>query len=218
MKKQTLSEEFRRMQKLAGIIQEGMFVNNDGELQNLEIPKGEKKFKTYLNEIKVSTPGINIDNLLWTSELYEFFKNDQDIFKDSKINIIIKQNINKIIDGIWEDYTAIYQQYDIEEFNEGNILDYPKTKKDLLDPNKQTGGVQDAEYFMIGVFLFPYILKHLKQNGWEHAITDDWIDATFSKDGKEVDIFNYITPFEDQDTDPRENLYEKFIDYMEENY
>jgi hypothetical protein len=184
-----MNKEFKRMMKLAG-----------------------------LTEIKISTPGINIDNLFWTSELYKFFKNDQDIFKDSKIDTVIKQNLSKIIDDIWEDYTAIYQQYDIEDFNEGGISDYPKTKKDLLDPNKQTGGVQDAEYFMIGVFLFPYILKHLKQNGWEHAITDDWIDATFSKDGKEVDIFDYITPFEDQDTSPRESLYEKFIDYIEENY
>jgi hypothetical protein len=179
-----MNKEFKRMMKLAG-----------------------------LTEIKISTPGINIDNLSWISELYKFFKNDQDIFKDSKIDTVIKQNLSKIIDDIWEDYTAIYQQFDIEEFNEGDISDYPKTKKDLLDPNKQTGGVQDAEYFMIGVFLFPYILKHLKQNGWEHIG-----DPEFSKDGKEVDIFDYITPFEDQDTSPRENLYEKFVDYMEENY
>jgi hypothetical protein len=179
-----MNKEFKRMMKLAG-----------------------------LTEIKISTPGINIDNLLWTSELYKFFKNDQDIFKDSKIDTVIRQNLNKIIDDIWEDYTAIYQQYDIEEFNEDNISDYPKTKKDLLDPNKQTGGVEDAEYFTIGVFLFPYILKHLKQNGWEHIG-----DPEFSKDGKEVDIFDYITPFENQDTSPREILYEKFVDYMEENY
>jgi hypothetical protein len=166
-----------------------------------------------LNEIQVTTPGINIDNLFWTSELYNFFKNNQGIFKDSKIDTIIRQNLNKIIDNIWEKYTEIYQEYEIEEFNNGEILDYPKTKKDLLDPDKQTGGVEDTEYFIVSEFLFPYILKHLKQNGWEYID-----DTEFSKNEEEVDIFDYITPFMDQDTDPRENLYEKFIDYIEENY
>ena len=97
-----MSKEFKRMQELAG-----------------------------LTEIKVSTPGANIDNLLWTSELYEFFKNDQDIFKDSKIDTVIRQNLNKIIDDIWEDYTAIYQQYDIEDFNEGGISYWKATQNNI---------------------------------------------------------------------------------------
>jgi hypothetical protein len=178
----------------------------------------DKEFKRMmelagLTEIKVTTPGINIDNLFWTSELYNFFKNNQGIFKDSKIDTIIRQNLNKIIDNIWEKYTEIYQEYEIEEFNNGEILDYPKTKKDLLDPDKQTGGVGDTEYFIVSEFLFPYILKHLKQNGWKYID-----DTEFSKNEEEVDIFDYITPFMDQDTDPRENLYIKFIDYIEKNY
>jgi len=175
--------------------------------------------KEVLTEITVNQPGRNIKDSYWVNELYEFFKNDQDIFKNSKIDIIIKQNFYNIINLIWDNYTELYQNYDIEEFNNNEIKDYPKTKLDLLDPDKQTGYTLDTEYFTVSEFLFPYILKHLKQNGWEPVITDDWIDdAEFSKDGKEVNIFDYIKPFEDQDTDPRENLYEKFVDYIEDNY
>jgi hypothetical protein len=44
-------------------------------------------------------------------------------------------------------------------------------------------------------------------------MASEYIDDTeFSKNEEEVDIFDYITPFMDQDTDPRENLYIKFID------
>ena len=111
-----------------------------------------------------------------------------------------------------------YQEYEIEDYNNGYITDYPKTRDDLFNPNKQTGGSSDVEYFEASEFLFPYILKHLKENGWELNVDDDWIDAEFSKDGREVNIFDYIKPLEDQDTSPRENLYEKFVDYIEDNY
>ena len=165
-----------------------------------------------LTEIKVNQPN-NFDNLFWTKELYDFFKNDQNIFKNSGINSIIRSNVNKILDDTWKRYLDIYQEYDIEDYNSGDLTDYPKTKTDLLNPDKQTGGSNDIEYFEISEFLFPYILKHLKQNGWEHVEGD-----VFSKDGREEEIFDYIEPFVDQDTDPRDALYERFVDYIEENY
>ena len=165
-----------------------------------------------LNEIKVNQPN-NFDNLYWTKELYDFFKNDQGIFKNSGIDSIIKSNINKILDNIWKRYLDIYQEYEIEDYDNGELTDYPKTKKDLFNPNKQTGGSDDAEYFGASEFLFPYILKHLKENGWEHVEYAD-----FSKDGREEDIFFYIKPFTDQDTDPREGLGDRFENYIEENY
>jgi hypothetical protein len=175
------------------------------------------KLTDLLKEIKVKKSGDHRD-LFWANSLYEFFKNDQDIFKNSQIDNIIKQDIYKIVDLIWDSYAEYSQEYDIEEFNNGDITDYPKTKQDMFNPKKQTARSSDTEYFEVGEFLLPYILKHLKENGWEPVITDDWIDAEFSKDGKEVNIFDYIKPFEDQDTSPRENLYEKFVDYIEDNY
>lgn len=184
-----MNSEFKRMMELAGLL-----------------------------EIRINKPTSAIDKFFWLPDLYNFFKNDQDIFKNSGIDSIIKINLNKIIDNIWDRYQDVYQEYEEEEYNDGDITDYPKTRDDLLDPNKHTGGVQDAEYFEASKFLFPYILKHLKENGWEQVNNDTWIDAGFSKDGKEVDIFDYIKPFAAQDTSPRENLYEKFVDYIEDNY
>lgn len=170
------------------------------------------KLTDLLKEIKVKKSGDHRD-LFWANSLYEFFKNDQDIFKNSKIDIIIKQNIYKIVDLIWDRYVELYQNYDIEEFNNGDITDYPKTKQDIFNPDKQTGGLSDTEYFEVGEFLFPYILKHLKENGWEHTG-----DTDFSKDGREVDILRYVKPFDLQDTSPAENLYSNFIYYIEDNY
>jgi hypothetical protein len=172
-----------------------------------------KAINPSLTEIKINKPTSLLDNLLWTPELYNFFKNDQDIFKNSGIDSIIKTNLHKIIDNIWEAYTNGWQENDIEEYNEGDITDYPKTRDDLLNPDKQTGSTSDVEYYIIGEFLFPYILKHLKENGWEH-IEDDF----FSKDGREAEIFYYIKPLESQDTSPRENLWERFLNYIEDNY
>lgn len=173
-----------------------------------------KAISPSLTEIKINKPASSLDNLPWTSELYNFFKNDQDIFKNSGIDSIIKTNLNKIVDNIWEVYTINgWQENDIEDYNEGDITDYPKTRDDLLNPNKQNSSTSDVEYYTIGEFLFPYILKHLKENGWEH-IEDDF----FSKDGREAEIFYYIKPLESQDTSPRENLWENFLDYIEDNY
>jgi hypothetical protein len=183
-----MNKEFKRMMELAG-----------------------------LDEIKVNQPN-NFDNLSWTKELYDFFKNDQDIFKNSRIDSIIRSNINKILDNTWERYLDVYQEYDIEDYDNEELTDYPKTKTDLLNPDKQTGGSDDAEYFEASEFLFPYILKHLKENGWEHVVVNDWVDNKFTKDDEEGDIFDYIKPFADQDTSPREGLYEKFLNYIEENY
>ena len=178
-----------------------------------------KATKTYykLNEIRVNQPN-NLDNLPWTKELYDFFKTDQSIFKNSGIDSIIRNNISKILDNTWERYLDVYQEFDVEEHDGGYLTDYPKIKADLFNPDKQTSGSNDAEYFEASEFLFPYILKHLKENGWEHVVVNDWISNKFTKDGREVDIFDYIKPFVDQDSDPRDGLYERFVDYIEENY
>jgi hypothetical protein len=170
------------------------------------------KLTQLLKEIKVNQP-IYYRNLSRAEALYEFFKNDQDIFKDSKIYLVISQNARQIVDNIWDNYSDSRQEIDIESYNDGSTKDYPKTKKDLLDPDKQTMSSDDAEYLEVNEFIFPYILKHLKENGWEHIG-----DIDFSKDGREVDIFNYIKPFGDSDSDPREILDEKFYEYIMQNY
>ena len=65
------------------------------------------------------------------------------------------------------------------------------------------------------VFLFPYILDWLKKNGWQHVEGE-----MFYKDNPDngVQIFDQIEPFTDQDTDPRDSLWDDFEIYMDENY
>jgi hypothetical protein len=173
-------DEVKRMQKLAGI-----------------------------NEIKINQPAGKM-KAEWSQDLYDFFRNDQDIFKGSGIDRVIASNQDEILDNIWKDYSETSQEYDKEEFEDGDIDDYPKTKEDLTDPNKQTGGTQDVAYRQTGMFLILYIAKHLKKKGWEYV--DDMV---FSKDGEEIDIFNYIEPLS---YDTEEMLWMSMIEWLDDNW
>jgi hypothetical protein len=54
---------------------------------------------------------------------------------------------------------------------------------------------------------------YLKKKDW------DWEEDTeFSKNGKTVDMFDYIKPFEEYDTSPKEMSWESFIEYLDDNW
>jgi hypothetical protein len=165
-----------------------------------------------INEIKVNQP-VGKMKAEWSQDLYDFFRNDQDIFKGSGIDRVIASNQDEILDNIWEDYSETSQEWDKELFEDGRIDDYPKTKEDLTDPNKQTGSTQDVAYQQTGMFLIPYIAKHLKKKGWKHVE-----DMVFSKNDDEgIDIFDYIE-LSSYDTDPREGLWMSMIEWLDDNW
>lgn len=159
-----------------------------------------------LNEIKVQGP---TNHFFWINDAIEFFRNDNDIFKGSKIDSIIRRNIPTILDGIWDRYDGSYLEYEAEEGE-----NYPKNKHELDNPNKYTLGVSDCEYQVLVKFLTPYISNWLKENGWEYdGETDDFI-----KDNRKVNMFDYIDTFANQDTDPRDAAYEDFYEYIDKNF
>ena len=180
-------DEIKRMQQLAGI-----------------------------KEIKVNKP-INLHiplKLEFLQEIFDFFKNDQNIFKGSGIDRVIASKQKEIIHKIWEFYVESgFQEMDQEYFENENKNDYPKTEPDILNPHKQTMLLDDAVYIETGMFLLPYIAKYLKKNGWEYQ--DDGV--FFSKDDEDTDIFEYIEPLENYDSDPRENLQLKMGEWLQEN-
>ena len=169
------------------------------------------KLTQLLKEIKVKQPNPVLDNS-WLDSAYKFFKNDQDIFKNSDIKNIIIRDQSKILNLVWERYSELYRDDDIvdQDVDQNSI---PSNEQEILDPNKQSGGLEDCWYFGINEFLLPYIVDHLKKTGWEHIE-----DTDFSKNGKEVDIFDYMEDITEYDTSPREGLYERFIEYFEQNY
>jgi hypothetical protein len=164
----------------------------------------------FLKEIKVETPP-NIEEFDWISELYNFFKNDQGIFKNSGIDSVIKNNLSDIVDMIWEKYSETkhgWMEGDIEDDE-----DYPETKRELA--TKKTSRTLDCEYYTVGEFLFPYILNWLKKNKWQYKGR-----GIFYKDNPDNDvlIFDEIEPFNITDADQADNLWDQFAYYMDYNY
>ena len=167
------------------------------------------KLTQLLKEIKVNQPRSILDNDFVISD-YNFFKNDQDIFKNSGIENIIPKNQNKILNAVWDYYSLFLQKYD-EEDNKN----YPSDKSELLNPDKQTMNVSDSWYTIVHKFLLPYIVDHLKKTGWEY--TGEYYPEV-KKDNNIVDIFDYMEDTTHYDTDPREGLYEEFAAYFDENF
>jgi hypothetical protein len=165
-----------------------------------------------LEEIKVNKPGGDYMQIWPIGELINFFKNDQDVFKGSNIDKIIKQNIQELKKKIWERYKEVYMEYDIDD-NE-YVKDYPKNSNDVFNPEKQTGNLYDAAYYESGDLILPYINKFLNDKQWKY-VEDD----VFKKDDREIEVFDYIYHNNDldYDTDPREGVYVNFIEYFEKN-
>jgi hypothetical protein len=70
-----MNKEFFRMQQLAGIIKEGMFVNRHGELQNLKIPQGWEEFTPDTDQdpeedIEIKSYGAPMEG--WDKDHYDF--------------------------------------------------------------------------------------------------------------------------------------------------
>jgi hypothetical protein len=169
------------------------------------------KLTQLLKEIRINQPGSILDNDFIKSA-YNFFKNDQDVFKNSGIANMIMINQNKILDAVWDYYSSFLQGHDIEDLDQNSI---PSNKEEILDPNKQTINVNDSWYIIVHKFLLPYIVNHLKKTGWEY--TGEYYPEV-KKDNKIVDIFNYMKDITNYDTDPRETLYEEFAAYFDENF
>ena len=162
----------------------------------------------FLKEIKVETPP-NIEEFDWISELYNFFKNDQGIFKNSGIDSVIENNLSDIVDMIWKEYSEDGWMEGDAEDNE----DYPETKGELA--TKKTSRTFYCEYYTVSEFLFPYILNWLKKNKWQYKGR-----GVFYKDNPDNDIliFDEIKPFNIVDDDLADNLWDKFAYYMDNNY
>jgi len=172
--------------------------------------------KAGLSEIKVFKPNSSTSfksflTLPFAKEIYDIFKNDKDIFKDSDIPMMIQNHTSEIINNIWELYTDVYMEIDIE-YNQ-DYPDYPEaypnSKEELFDI--QTGGVEDSSFLSINRFILPFIATHLKQNGWTYVD-----DCDFKKDGRDIDIYDYIEV--SADTSIKELVYDMFSNYFQEFY
>lgn len=164
-----------------------------------------------LTEIKVNDPN-KINHIL--KELIDFFKNDTDIFEGSNIYKIIMKHRHEIANEAWVLYDDVYKENDIEyHTDDPDEKEALQSVVDLSDENKQTMGSEDAMYKASGIYIFSFICDWLKKEEW---ISEG--DSEFRKDEREEDIFDYIKPFQEYDTDPREMLWEEFNEYIEENY
>lgn len=181
--------------------EEDILNENNKKFQRMQQLAGVK-------EIKINTPILKLEDL---KEFYNFFKNDQDIFKGSRIDYAILVDQDEILNEIWESYVSWAQEMDEED---EDLNDYPKTKDDLLNPDKQTMNSVDTTYREIGMFLLPYIAEHLKKTGWEY----DGGDTYFSKNGENIDIFDYIKPLRSADTSVREGLAMNMEEWLEDNW
>ena len=178
--------------------------------------KAIEKFKN-LKEIKVFKPHSSTSfksflTLPFAKEIYDVFKNDKDIFKDSDIPMMIQNHTSEIINNIWELYTDVYMETDEEnnrDYPDYLYRAYPNSKEELFDI--QTGGVEDSCYITINKFILPFIATHLKQNGWTYVD-----DCDFKKDGRDIDIYDYIEV--SADTSIKELVYENFSNYFQEFY
>lgn len=171
------------------------------------------KLTQLLKEMEITPPSTVLKND-FVKNAYNFFKNDQDTFKNSGIENIILKNQSKILDAVWDYYSSFRQEYDKEDKEEYNI-NYPSNKSELLNPNMQTMNVNDSWYLMSNKFLLPYIVDHLKKTGWEY--TGEYYPEV-KKNNKTVDIFNYMGDAIEYDTDLRDLLYEEFAAYFDENF
>jgi len=178
--------------------------------------KAIEKFKN-LKEIKVFKPNSSTSfksflTLPFAKEIYDIFKNDKDIFKNSDIPMMIQNHTSEIINNIWERYTDVYMELDIEnnqDYPDYLYHAYPNSKEELFDI--QTGGVEDSCYITINKFILPFIATHLKQNGWTYVD-----DCDFKKDGRDIDIYDYIEV--SADTSIKELVYDMFSNYFQEFY
>jgi hypothetical protein len=179
---------------------------------NGELNAGQEKWAkdtiskiSSLKETKINKPNQYDD---YTEELIEFFKKDT-LFKG--FDKILINNYSKILDNVWEWYEDNYKEYDDEESEDFEDIKVPQNKNELL--TKPTGGTTDSFYRVINGFLFPYMAVYLKKKDW------DWEEDTeFSKNGKTVDMFDYIKPFEEYDTSPKEMSWSSFIEYLNDNW
>ena len=164
--------------------------------------KESELLKVELKEYKVNKPNQYDDH---TKELIEFFKKDT-LFKG--FDKILINNYSKILDNTWKLYNDVYKEFDIDHTDK-NI---PQNKNELL--TQSTNYTSDPFYREVNKFLFPYITIQLKKNGWEWETNSD----VFSKDGKDIEIFEYIKPFSDYDTDPRDGSGYEFEEYLDDNW
>ena len=179
---------------------------------NGELNAGQEKWAkdtlakiSSLKEYKINNPNQYDDH---TKELIEFFKKDT-LFKG--FDKILTQNYSKILDSVWEWYKDGYKEYEDEDAEDDEDIEVPQNKNELL--TKPTGGTTDSFYRVVNDFLFPYMVVYLKKKDW------DWEEDTeFSKNGKIVDMFDYIKPFEEYDTSPREGSWSSFIEYLDDNW
>ena len=176
---------------------------------NGELNAGQEKWAkdtlakiSSLKEYKVNKPNQYDDH---TKELIEFFKKDT-LFKG--FDKILINNYSKILDNTWKLYNDVYKEFDIDHTDK-NI---PQNKNELL--TQSTNYTSDPFYREVNKFLFPYITIQLKKNGWEWETNSD----VFSKDGKDIEIFEYIKPFSDYDTSPREGSGYEFEEYLDDNW
>ena len=166
-----------------------------------------------ITEVTVINPS-NIFKSEYIKELYSFFKNDKDIFKDSKIQNEIQNNLKEILEHALEIYNDVFRERDIENKEEDPEERGPLNNiNDFLDDSKATMGSEDSIYRAASEFIFPSILSWLKQTGWKFTE-----DSDFSKDNRTENMFSYIEPFDNYDTSPSEMLMLEFEEYIEDNW
>jgi hypothetical protein len=184
---------------------------------NDELSAGQEKWAkdtiskiSSLKEYKINKPNQYDD---YTKKLIEFFRTDA-LFKG--FNNILINNYSKILDNVWE----WYKEYDDEDAEDNEDIKVPQNKNELLI--KPTGGTTDSFYRVVNNFLFPYMAVYLKKKDW------DWEERTeFSKNGKTVDMFDYIKPFDAyaadglspfEDYESIEMSWNDFIRYIKDNW
>lgn len=136
---------------------------------------------------------------------YDFFKNDNDVFKNSNLDKKILSSTDMILDTVWKEYVSRGWQQEDKRQNPDIIL---TDKFDLLNSDKYTYNVDDAWYIGLNEFLMPYISKHLIDTGWKSIESES---EFLEKDNRKVDMFEYMESFTHNDTDIREWVYEYFV-------
>ncbi len=113
MKKQILSEEFRRMQKLAGVITENDMSNDMSGKPRAITVESTEKFESYMKEQKNSLNQIGFSQIPKGGQRELWYNHWRDAFNCVKIGTVPYDNPKDLEVNYWASYNPKADQIDV---------------------------------------------------------------------------------------------------------
>ncbi len=152
MKKQILSEEFRRMQKLAGVITENDMSNDMSGKPRAITVESTEKFESYMKEHKNSLNQIGFSQIPKGGQRELWYNHWRDAFNCVKIGTVPYDNPKDLEVNYWASYNPKADEINVRQQFAKNkeVIEYDITNSDAMFDKLQQGFYCKFESIEVG--------------------------------------------------------------------